>query len=195
VEFMRFDNPMGALVRATGQVPDVFPVSAVLRVTYEGVTSLVKPQFIQYKNNPNPKSPEVRLPGNALIGFFGMNAGSSDQANPGAGASREMASLTLRQDSGPPTEAFQLEVTTRPMINLIWVGTLLLVFGGLVSMRRRIQENRLIPIPDLPVPEAKRPASRVPAARVPAARRSKNNGRAPVAKPAPSLMADKSGKH
>ena len=36
VEFMRFDNPMGALVRATGQMPDVFPVSAVLRVTYQG---------------------------------------------------------------------------------------------------------------------------------------------------------------
>ena len=82
VEFMRFDNPMGPLVRATGQVPDVFPVSAVLRVTYKGVTSLVKPQFIQYKNNPNPSSPELKLPGGWLVGFAGMNAGSSDQANP-----------------------------------------------------------------------------------------------------------------
>ncbi len=129
VEFMRFDNPMGAIVRATGQMPDVFPVSAVLRVTYQGVTTLVKPQFIRYKDNPNPKSPELKLPGGWLVGFAGMNAGSVDQANPGAGAMNEAASLTLREDSGPPAEAFELEVTTRPMINLVWVGTLLLVVG------------------------------------------------------------------
>lgn len=190
VEFMHFDNPMGAIVRATGQMPDVFPVSAVLRVTYNGVTSLVKPQFIRYKDNPNPKSPEVKLPGGALIGFAGMNAGSVDQANPGAGAMNEAASLTLREDSGPPSEAFQLEVTTRPMINLVWVGTLLLVVGGLISMRRRILENRLVPIPDLPAPEAEKAASRAPAAR-----RTKNKGRAPTAKPAPSLYVGKGGRH
>ena len=61
-----------------------------------------------------------------MIGFSGMNAGSVDQANPGAGAGNESAALTLREDSGPPAEAFELEVTTRPVINLIWVGTLLL---------------------------------------------------------------------
>ncbi len=149
IEFMRFDNPMGPLVRATGQVPDVFPVSAVLRVTYKGVTSLVKPQFIQYKNNPNPKSPELKLPGGWLVGFAGMNAGSSDQANPGMGAANEAATITMREDSGPPAQAFELEVTTRPMISFVWIGTLLLFFGGLISMRRRILENRLEPVADL----------------------------------------------
>jgi len=189
VEFMRFDNPMRDIVARTGQVPDVMPVTAVLRVTYQGVTNLVKPQFIQYKGNPNPKSPELKLPGGWLVGFAGMNAGSVDQANPGLGAANEAASLTLREDSGPPAEAFQLEVTTRPMINLVWIGTLLLVAGGLVSMRRRIQENRLIPILDLPEPEAKQSSSRAPATR-----RTKNKGRAPTAKPAPSLYAGKGGR-
>jgi len=197
VEFMRFDNPMGAAVRATGQMPDVFPVSAILRVTYKGVTSLVSPQFIRYKDNPNPKSPEVKLPGGWLVGFAGMNAGSSDQANPGAGAMNETAALTLREDSGPPSQAFQLEVTTRPMINLVWGGTLLLVFGGLVSMRRRILENRTVPIPDLPAPaprEAKKEDKRA-ARRAPAARRPKTKGRVPTAKPAPSLLVGKGGRH
>ncbi len=152
LEFLHFDNPMGAQVRATGQIPDRFPVSAVVRVTYNGVASLIKPQFIRFKNNPNPKSPELKLPGGALIGFAGMNAGSVDQNNPGAGAMNETAALTLREDSGPPDEAFELEVTTRPAINLIWIGTLLLFGGGLVSMRRRILENRLSPIPDLAPP-------------------------------------------
>ena len=189
VEFMRFDNPMGASVRATGQMPDVFPVSAVVRVTYNGITSLVKPQFIQYRDGSTSKSPDVRLPGGALISFAGMNAGSTDQANPGAGAMNESAALNLREDSGPPALAFYLEVTTRPMINLVWVGTLLLVLGGLVSMRRRILENRLVPIPDLPAPEAKKAATRVPVAQ-----RTKNKGRAPSAKPAPSLYAGKGGR-
>ena len=185
LQFLYFDNPMGALVRATGQMPDVFPVAAAVRVTYQGVETLVKPQFIRYKDNPNPKSPELKLPGGALIGFSGMNAGSVDQNNPGAGATNESAGLTLRADSGPPAEAFELEVTTRPGINLIWVGTLLLFAGGLVSMRRRIQENRLLPIPDLPPPS--------PAAAPKAVRRGRS--RPPTAKPAPSLSVGKGGRH
>ncbi len=188
IEFMHFDNPQGALVRS-GQMPSVQTVYAVLRVTYQGVTTMVKPQFTHYADGSTPKSPEVRLPGGALISFAGMNAGSMDQANPGAGEMNASASLALRQDSGPPAQAFYLEATTRPMINLVWIGTLLLVFGGLISMRRRIQENRLIPIPDLPAPEAK-----AEAVRAPAARRTKNRGRAPSAKPAPSLSVGKSGR-
>ena len=84
---MRFDNPMRDIIAQTGQMPDVMPVTAVLRVTYRGVTSLVNPQFIQYKGNPNPKSPEIKLPGGWLVGFAGMNAGQlgPGQPRPGRG--------------------------------------------------------------------------------------------------------------
>ena len=186
VEFMRFDNPMGPMVRATGEVPDVFPVSAVLRVTYKGMTSLISPQFIQYKGNPNPKSPELKLPGGWLVGFAGMNAGSSDQANPGMGAAKEAATITLREDSGPPTQAFELEVTTRPMISFVWIGTLLLVFGGLISMRRRILENRYEPIADLAPKSAEPKSASLPV-------RTRGQQRRRTAKPAPSLMTGKGG--
>ena len=200
VEFMRFDNPMGASVRATGQMPDVFPVSAVVRVTYNGVTSLVKPQFIQYRDGSTSKSPDVRLPGGALLSFAGMNAGSTDQANPGAGAMNESAALNLREDSGPPALAFYLEVTTRPMINLVWVGTLLLVLGGLVSMRRRILENRLVPIPDLAPPAHPNKTPNAGGARKSVASRltppELGVGGRPRrrSKPAPSLSAGKGGR-
>ena len=182
VEFMRFDNPMGAVVRETGQMPAVFPVKAVLRVTRDGVTTMVAPQFISYRDKSEPKSPELKLPGGWLVGFSGMAAGSTDQANSGVMAKNESASLTLREDSGPSAEAFYLEVTTRPLINFVWLGTLLLVTGGLISMRRRILENRLEPIPDLPTPAAPIKKPTVGTAR---ARRN----RVPVAKPAPSLSA------
>ncbi|MGI4791589.1 MAG: cytochrome c biogenesis protein CcsA [Janthinobacterium lividum] len=185
VEFMRFDNPMGPLLRQ-GIIPDVQKVSAVLRVTYQGKTTMVSPQFIQYADNSASKSPEIKLPGGALISFAGMNAGSSDQANPGAGAMNESAALNLREDSGPPSQAFYLEATTRPMINLVWIGTLLLVFGGLISMRRRILENRLEPVADLVDPTPKeRIASPSP--------KAVKHPRHRTAKPAPSMFAGKGG--
>jgi len=186
IQFLYFDNPMGPMVRATGQMPSVFPVSAVLRVTYQGKTTLVKPKLIQYADDSDPKSPEIKLPGNALISFTRMNAGSSDKANPGAGAMNESALIDLREDSGPATPAFEMEATTRPLINFVWIGTLLMFFGGLISMRRRILENRLEPTADLaPSIPAARPA------RVPAAKRGQTRRR--TAKPAPSLMAGKGG--
>jgi len=187
INFMYFDNPMGPMVRATGQMPPVFPVSAVLRVTYQGKTTMVKPQFIRYRDNSLPKSPEVKLPGGGLIGFTAMSAGSSDKANPGVGAADESATISIREDTGPPAQEFELEVTTRPLISFVWIGTLLLFFGGLISMRRRILENRLEPAADLlPSVPAARPA------RVPAGRRGQTPRRR-TAKPAPSLMAGKGG--
>ncbi len=185
VEFQRFINPMGKIVQQTGQMPAVFPVSAVLRVTYEGKTTEVTPQYIQYRDGSNSKSPEIKLAGNTLISFAGMNAGSSDKANPGVGAKNEGVSLNLRQDSGPPKLAFEVEASTRPMINLVWIGTLLLVLGGLVSMRRRILENRLDPVPDLPHTPRASSAARRTAVKSPA------RSGARTAKPAPSLSVGK----
>lgn len=166
-------------------------MSAVLRVTYQGVTTQVMPQFIRFKDNPNPSSPELKLPGGWLVGFAGMNAGSLDQNNPGDGAMNEAASITLREDTGPPVEAFELEVTTRPMINLVWIGTLLLVLGGLVSMRRRILENRLVPIADL-APPAPNPGGARRSSSSPAPPGLGAGGRSRRrAKPAPSLSSTK----
>ena len=189
IQFLYFDNPMGPMVRATGRMPAVFPVAAALRVTYHGVTTLVKPKFIQYADNSDPKSPEIRLPGNAMISFAGMNAGSSDQATPGAGARSQSATVALREDTGPPASAFEMEATTRPMINFVWAGTLLLFCGGLVSMRRRLLENRLELIADLPhAAPAARSARRT--AKAPMRRRT---AKPASSKPAPSLMAGKGG--
>jgi len=152
VEFLYFDNPMGATMRETGQMPAVFPVAAALRVGYHGTSTLVKPRYIQYRDGSTPQSPEIKLPGGWLVGLQGMNAGSAMAAGAGAGARAETASVTMREDSGPPTQTFELEATTRPLINFVWIGTLLIFFGGLISMRRRVLENRLVPIPDLAPP-------------------------------------------
>ncbi|MEO7718091.1 MAG: cytochrome c-type biogenesis CcmF C-terminal domain-containing protein [Capsulimonas sp.] len=165
IKFVKFerDPAAAAFVQQTGQMPEVFPVNGVVEVTYKGKTTTYSPQNIRYRDNPAmPDSPELKLPGGWLLSFQGMNAGSADAANPNAGSMEEAGSFGLRADSGPPTEAFQLEVSTRPMINLVWIGTMLLVIGGLVSMRRRIAEARVAAAePDTePVTAEKTPARR-----------------------------------
>ena len=175
------DPQAAAFVQTTGQMPDRFPVWADMRVAYRGKNYLVKPQSVMVRDNPlGPQSPEITLPGGALLSFTKMNAGSADKNDPNAGAMDESGSFVIREP-GPVMEAFQIDVTTRPMINFIWGGTLLMFFGGLMSMRRRILENRTSPIPDLPEPERK--------LRAPAGRPAKRRGA--TAKPAPSLAASR----
>jgi len=50
-------------------------------------------------------------------------------------------------------DAYTIEVSTRPGIGLVWLGTVLIAVGGLLSMRRRALENRLVPVPDPDSPE------------------------------------------
>ena len=38
------------------------------------------------------------------------------------------------------TEAIRLDVSTKPMVSLVWMGTLLYTLGGLVAWRRRAGE-------------------------------------------------------
>jgi hypothetical protein len=145
-EFDR-DPQAAAFVAATGQMPAVFPVTAVVKVVHDGVTSFVRPQYITHADNPDlPDTPEVKLPNGWLIALEQMSAGSSDAGTPSAGRSSENATFGLRQDTGPPVEAFTIDVTTRPMVWLVWLGTLVLVIGGLLGVIRRAKEARIDPI-------------------------------------------------
>jgi cytochrome c-type biogenesis protein CcmF len=139
------DRDAAAYVLQTGRMPENFPVMAVLRVEYQGKISTVVPQLIMHRDSPDaPDTPEAALPGGWLVSLQQMNAGSSDVNHPDASGG-EGAQFTFREDSGPPSEAFEMDITTRPMVNLVWVGTLILVLGGLMSMRRRIAEVRALP--------------------------------------------------
>lgn len=151
LQFLRFerDPTAAAYVLATGQMPPVFPVTAVMRVTHGGVSTFVRPQYITHSDDPDiPDTPEVKLAGGWLLSLEHMNAGSSDSGDPNGGAAVESGTFGLRQDSGPPIEAFEIDVTTRPMIYLVWIGTFLLVLGGLLGMVRRAGEAAAAPLGD-----------------------------------------------
>jgi len=129
---------------AQGIVPERYPVTALLRVTAPGGRSAsVSAVNIRYRDDPiAPAEPESLLPsaGKAslpeAIAFEGMDTDSGQ------------ASFYVRQANTAPFAAFTIEVSTRPTIGLVWLGTLLIFVGGLMSQARRLAENRLSPIAD-----------------------------------------------
>ena len=182
IKFQGFHVPdnLAAMARQ-GIMPKVFPVTANLAVTGpDGKTVAVAPQFIRYMEDPtaNP-SPEVTLP-HAAGAVPWVLAFESMVANP-ADPSAESGKFYLRDASSKPVTSYQIEVSTRPMIGLVWLGTVLIAAGGLMSMRRRAVENRLVPVPDPETARAPEPAVNE---RSPSTRRAPSRSR----KQAPATM-------
>jgi hypothetical protein len=125
-------------------MPRRFPVTAIINVQGpDGSKAVLRPQFIRDEDDPihNPISPELRMPGKNgnspyNIAFTGMAAGFD-----GSG----QASFYMRDASMPELDSYTIEVSTRPGIGLVWIGTVLISLGGLLSMRRRSLENKLNP--------------------------------------------------
>ena len=168
-------DPVAAAMARSGQMPDKFPVTIPLMVTAPGGKPVeVDPQYIQYGNNPlGETSPEIRLPlgpdklpwaiAITNIRLMKGQAGTAD--------------FYVRDSGVPMVTAYVLNVSTRPMINLVWVGTVLIALGGLLSMRRRIVENRLVPIPDF---DESAPSESPELSRNPNRTRLRNSRRSPV---------------
>jgi hypothetical protein len=74
----------------------------------------------------------ARIPGteNGIVSF--------DKFNPPQGAQLSTTNLP------DPTEWLLIDVSTKPMIWLVWAGTLLYTLGGLIAWRRRALETGLI---------------------------------------------------
>lgn len=142
--FESFEVPpaIAAMVKL-GQMPSVFPVTAHIQVTGpDGKVSEASPQFIQRMNDPvSSPSPEVPIAEKSegkpwVIAFTDMDA------------DKETAAVYVWDASVPPATAFEIEISTRPMIGFVWLGTILIALGGLLSSWRRALENRLSPVPD-----------------------------------------------
>jgi cytochrome c-type biogenesis protein CcmF len=141
VTFVSFyvEPKIGAAL-AAGHPPRRFPVSALLLVkSPDGKSAAIDAQYITDVDNPVAEtSPEVNLPvrNSRLpwsLAFTGMDITTSS------------ADFYIRDASVAPVEAYTISVSTRPGIGLVWMGTVLIAFGGLLSMRRRIVENKLTP--------------------------------------------------
>ena len=125
-----------------GIMPDVVDVGGHLTVTDpSGRATAVTAHNIVNRLDPiaNP-SPEVDLPRPAKgpwwgVAFMGMNA---DRDNP-------TGKFAIRDVTMPAVTGYTLEVTTRPFVALVWLGTVLIAAGGLLSSRRRAQKEPSCP--------------------------------------------------
>ncbi|HEY3329533.1 MAG TPA: cytochrome c biogenesis protein CcsA [Capsulimonadaceae bacterium] len=123
-----------------GIMPAHFPVIAEMDVKLpDGRIVKASPQNIRDIDDPlGPQTPEFNLPKPALGTWWGvtfekMNADTSE------------AEFFVRDLSMAPLTRYTIEVSTRPMIWLVWVGTVLMALGSGLAARRRALEARLVP--------------------------------------------------
>jgi hypothetical protein len=111
-------------------------VGALMDITYKGQTTKVKPEIVMRRNGM--ETVVARIPGteNGIISF--------DKFNPPQGAQLSTTNLP------DPTEWLLIDLSTKPMIWLVWAGTLLYTLGGLIAWRRRALEVGLIGPDDEP---------------------------------------------
>lgn len=141
-----------------GIMPSHFPVTAMLDVTLpDGRKATAQPQNIRDIDDPlGPTTPEFNLPKPALGTWWGI---TFDKMNADTG----QADFFVRDLSMAPLTRYTIEVSTRPMIWLVWLGTVMIALGGAMASRRRALEARVSPVDD-PVaegePVAGKPRSR-----------------------------------
>lgn len=118
-----------------GIMPARFPVIAEVDVRApSGKVTRLEPSNIRDRGDPlGPETSEYRLPKPALgtwwgITFDAMNADSGE------------ASFFVRDTSQAPLTRFTIEVSTRPLIWLVWIGTVLFAVGAVIASRRRMIE-------------------------------------------------------
>lgn len=116
-------------------------IGAVFNVEDGAKKYEVEPRFLQSKNGP-PETRPAEIPG---TGGISLTLGKID-ANGGAVELRVYDPSLAPQP--PKPASLVLDVTTKPLISLVWVGTLFVIAGILVAMFLRRRDLASIPIRD-----------------------------------------------
>lgn len=123
-------------------------VIATVDVTYRGKTQTVTPQ-LRLERTGGVYSVPVQIAGpEGRTVMLKLDPPNRETPNE---PMREIRLRTLNADDR--AEAIQLEVTTKPGIGLVWLGSLLYTFGGLIAYRRRARELGITGL-DAPEPDS-----------------------------------------
>jgi cytochrome c-type biogenesis protein CcmF len=103
-------------------------IHALMDITYQGKTHAVEPELIMDNATGGKYSVPIHLPNlpNAIITL-------SDIQLPFTGV---VATANLPD----PGEMVVLDISTKPLVWLVWVGTVLYTLGGIIAFRRRARE-------------------------------------------------------
>ncbi len=133
---------------ALAKIPEI-RVRGLIDVTYKGgQTVSLKPEMVMDPRGGSISAP-VAIPGapNAVLTFDTFQGPFAPAA----------FSTTNVPD---PTESLMIDVSTKPMIGLVWLGTILYTLGGLIAWRRRALETGLLGPGDGPAGDNKEPTAK-----------------------------------
>jgi cytochrome c-type biogenesis protein CcmF len=128
VRFVRFDLQAegNALVQmAAGRT---VTVGAVLQVTQNGKTSMVRPLYRLNPADGRVDTPQLPLPGGGAVMVSGINA-TTGKVLLDLGGLANAARLSL-------------DVTRKPLISLVWGGLYVVLAGGILSTINRLRQAR-----------------------------------------------------
>ena len=137
IRFQGFDLEVdgNALARMTTGEP--VTIGATLHVVYERAETTMVPVY-KFSPDGRVETPPMALPGGGSIRVAAIDATT--------GAVRlEIAGLGLGADSGQPAR-LSVDVTRKPLINMVWYGLYVILAGGLLATFQRFREARAVEI-------------------------------------------------
>ncbi|HSF38513.1 MAG TPA: cytochrome c-type biogenesis CcmF C-terminal domain-containing protein, partial [Thermoanaerobaculia bacterium] len=123
---IRFDNLDLGNAMAQMAAGQPFTVGAVLAVTRGGQTSTVKPLYRLDPVNGSVETPPTTLPGGGSVFVAGINA------------SNGAVELEVTGANNPPK--LSVDVTQKPLIQLVWFGLYIVLLGGALATVSRIRQ-------------------------------------------------------
>jgi hypothetical protein len=118
-----------------------FTIGSKLEITAGGKTAEVTPKFIVSLGGPDGQrmeNPESPVPGTEKGLVRIRRVSPNDSA-----VELELLGLDQGGDSKPATpETLSIDVTTKPLISLVWTGFYIMMLGGLLAMIKRAKDAR-----------------------------------------------------
>ncbi len=114
--------------------PEQIRVSALLTVTRGGQTEVITPGWEADIHEQQKRNLVARTKDGAV------SAEIEDLVAETRAVKLVMGGAALGEPTGPPQEIALISVSAKPMINLVWLATLMVVCGGLLSVRRAFSE-------------------------------------------------------
>jgi cytochrome c-type biogenesis protein CcmF len=130
--------------KAMSALPEI-TFKAIVGVSYRGQTAIAEPLFRFDQKTGGRYSIPVPLPGGwdkkpVMLNFVPPTP--EEMSTPEAFDKIQLQTLNVPD----PTEAVMVDVSTKPLVWLVWLGTLLYTLGGFVAYRRRAQEVKALEI-------------------------------------------------
>ncbi len=128
VRFVRFDLQAEGNALVAMAAGRTVTVGAVLQVTQNGKTSMVRPLYRLNPADGRVETPQTPLPGGGAVMVSGINATTGK----------------VRLDLGGLANAarLSLDVTRKPLISLVWGGLYVVLAGGILSTLNRLRQVR-----------------------------------------------------